>query len=377
MQASDRAHLGIKATTAALMLAGLVSAIPVRDAGAAQAGPTSVPPISGVLYGLAATGTENEWAVGAGSNGTLIMHGDGTSWLEVPSPSPSRDSDLIGVTASATGAWAVGSYLEALGHDTISTALVEQWDGAAWSQSTVPSPGSCTALNGVVSAGATGAIAVGYTDPHATTSCGLSVPFAIVFDGTTWKQTRCPIPAGGSSLNGVSALSTRSAMAVGSYVIGTNSYPLILRWNGFKWSRMNAPRHTFGTLWGVSQVSARDAWAVGDTASGKTLIMKWNGASWKVVPSPSRGRSDVLLGVVATSSKHAWAVGSTGSYPYTSFLMERWNGRSWKTYPSPKASSPSQLTSVVAPQQGSTSPIVDGFTGVKEGSNVVLKVFVH
>jgi hypothetical protein len=116
---------------------------------------------------------------------------------------------------------------------------------------------------------------------------------------------------------------------------------------------------------------------VGDTASGKTLIMKWNGASWKVVPSPSRGRSDVLLGVVATSSRHAWAVGSTGSYPYTSFLMERWNGKSWKTYPSPRASSPSQLTSVVAPQQGSTSPIVDGFTGVKEGSNVVLKVFVH
>jgi hypothetical protein len=379
----SKRRLGLKATSAALLLLGLVSANPVRGSATEGSFPTgsSVPPIRGVLYGLAAPTTTDEWAVGAGSNGTLIMHGDNGSWLQVPSTSPSRDSDLIGVAASPSNAvWAVGSYLEALGPATISTALVEQWNGAAWSQSKVPSPGSCTALNSVTAAGATDAIAVGYTVPHATTSCGLSVPYAIVFNGTTWKKTACPIPPGGSSLNSVSALSPNSALAVGSYVVGTQTFPLILHKIGPKWSRMATPRSTHGTLWGVTELSERSAWAVGDTATGKTLIMHWNGDRWKVVSSPIRGRSDVLLGVAASSSKLAWAVGSSGTYPNTSFLMERWNGKRWSMYPSPKASSPSQLTSIAAPSPEATtdpSPIIDGFTGIREGSNVVLKVFVH
>jgi hypothetical protein len=378
--AASTRRLGLKATSAALVLMGLVSASPVPGFAADGSWPTNsgVPPIRGVLYGLAGTTTSDEWAVGAGSTGTLIMHGDSGAWTQVPSPSPSRDSDLIGVAASSENVWAVGSYLEALGPATISTALVEQWNGAAWSQSAVPSPGSCTALNGVAAAGADGAIAVGYTVPHATTSCGRSVPFAIVFDGTTWKRTTCPIPPGGSSLNGVSALSTTRAMAVGSYVVGSQTFPLILRRDGSKWSRMAVPRHTNGTLWSVTELTASNAWAVGDTAAGKTLIMHWNGSKWRVIPSPTRGRSDVLLGVAATSSKLAWAVGSSGSYPNTSFLMERWNGKRWSMYPSPKASSPSQLTSIVAPASGtSAAPTIDGFTGSRVGGSVVLKVFVH
>jgi hypothetical protein len=379
---SPKHRLGLKACSTALLLLGLVAANPVPGDAAQTSFPTNsgVPPIRGVLYGLAAPTTSNEWAVGAGSNGTLIMHGDNGAWLEVPSTSPSRDSDLIGVAASPSNTvWAVGSYLEALGPATISTALVEQWNGAAWSQSKVPSPGSCTALNGVTASGATGAIAVGYTVPHATTSCGRSVPFAIVFNGTTWKKTSCPIPPGGSSLNSVSALSANSALAVGSFVVGSQTFPLILRKSGPKWSRMATPRHTLGTLWGVTELSARDAWSVGDTSTGKTLVMHWNGAKWRVVPSPTRGHSDVLLGVAAISSKLVWAVGSSGTYPNTSFLMERWNGKRWSMYPSPKASSPSQLTSIAAPAPSSSSqsPIIDGFTGVREGSNVVLKVFVH
>jgi len=34
-------------------------------------------------------------------------------------------------------------------------------------------------------------------------------------------------------------------------------------------------------LTGVAAISARNAWAVGGTDSGKTLILRWNGKSWK------------------------------------------------------------------------------------------------
>jgi hypothetical protein len=376
VKASKR-RLGLKAASAALLLAGVVSSDPGL-VGAAYPPGAGVPPIRGVLYGLTGT-TANEWAVGAGSNGTLIMHGSGSAWTQVPSPSPSRDSDLIGVASTSSSVWAVGSSLEALGEATISSALVERWNGAAWSQRSVPSPGSCTALNGVTAAGVTDAIAVGYTVPRATTSCGVSVPYAIEFNGKTWTRMQCPIPPGGSSLNGVAAISATNAIAVGSFVTGTETYPLILRKHGTKWSRMSAPRHTFGTLWGVTELTASDAWAVGDTTTGRTLILHWNGSKWHVVPSPTRGRSDVLLGIAASSSKLAWAVGSSGSYPNTSFLMERWNGTRWSVIASPRASSPSQLTSIVAPTSGTTAspPTVDGFTGTKVGTSVVLKVFVH
>lgn len=376
MKASKR-RIGLKAASATLLLAGVVGTDPGLGAASYPPG-AGVQPIRGVLYGLTGTTTDG-WAVGAGNNGTLIMHGAGSAWTQVPSPSPSRDSDLIGVASTATTVWAVGSSLEAIGEATISSALVERWNGTAWSQRSVPSPGSCTALNGVAAAGATDVIAVGYTVPKATTSCGLSVPYAIEFNGKTWSKMRCPIPPGGASLNGVAAISSTSAIAVGSFVTGTETYPLILRRHGMKWSRMSPPRNTYGTLWGVTELSASDAWAVGDTTTGRTLILHWNGSKWRVVPSPTRGRSDVLLGIAASSSKLAWAVGSSGSYPNTSFLMERWNGTRWSLIASPKASSPSQLTSIVAPATATTTspPTVDGFTGTKVGTSVVLKVFVH
>jgi hypothetical protein len=36
-----------------------------------------------------------------------------------------------------------------------------------------------------------------------------------------------------------------------------------------------------GRLTGVAATSARNAWAVGGTDSGKILILRWNGKSWK------------------------------------------------------------------------------------------------
>jgi hypothetical protein len=72
-----------------------------------------------------------------------------------------------------------------------------------------------------------------------------------------------------------------------------------------------------------------DGRALGTLPVSKTVIAHWNGSAWNQVPSPSPPQSG-LADVAATSARNAWAVGSYGStHPET--LILRWNGTSWKT----------------------------------------------
>src|SRR5689334_2303673 len=87
-----------------------------------------------------------------------------------------------------------------------------------------------------------------------------------------------------------------------------------------------------GFLTAVAATSARNAWAVGGTNDGKTLIGHWNATAWKRVPSPSPPGAQ-LHGVAATSATNAWAVGQTN----TGILILHWNGTAWKREPSPAA----------------------------------------
>jgi len=69
----------------------------------------------------------------------------------------------------------------------------------------------------------------------------------------------------------------------------------------------------------VAATSARNAWAIGSSASGgisRTLIEHWNGRNWRAMPSPDVGgatTSNNLAGVYASSAGNAWVVGSFGS----------------------------------------------------------------
>ena len=95
------------------------------------------------------------------------------------------------------------------------------------------------------------------------------------------------------------------------------------------WTGPAASFTTSGSLVAVAATSASNAWAVGYTSfsSPKTLIVRWNGESWKRVPSP--GPADgYLYGVAAVSARSAWAVGCTDYGTKT--LVLRWNGKTWK-----------------------------------------------
>jgi hypothetical protein len=107
-----------------------------------------------ILVGVAATSTTNAWAVGrtchdcggeSEFNDPLIVHWNGTTWKQQPSPNPSGGSSVA--ATSATNAWAVGS-------------VIVHWNGTTWKQQPSPMPAG---LNAVAATSATNAWAVGLT----------------------------------------------------------------------------------------------------------------------------------------------------------------------------------------------------------------------
>ncbi|MGO8956673.1 MAG: PQQ-binding-like beta-propeller repeat protein [Streptosporangiaceae bacterium] len=166
------------------------------------------------------------------------------------------------------------------------------------------------------------------------------------------SRTRLTAPVASVSLSGgllgVSALSASSAWAVGDAGTYPHTGALIVRWNGKSWKQVPSPHPAGSVLRHVVATSARNAWAVGYYGIGartKTLILRWNGAGWKQVPSPSPGAFAALSGVAATSARNAWAVGYDGNASRFRTLILHWNGTAWRQVPSP---SPGTLTSLSA-----------------------------
>ena len=156
-------------------------------------------------------------------------------------------------------------------------------------------------------------------------------------------------------MSGVAAVSARYAWAVGSIGSGKT---LILHWNGATWKKVPSPTPSPTPGWraqlgGVAVVSARSAWAVGTSYPSRdhalTLILHWNGASWKEVPSLTLPAGGVafLQGVAIVSARNAWAVGNGCDVVFCGALILHWNGRTWRRVPSP-AGDGAGLNSVAA-----------------------------
>ncbi len=300
--------------------------------------PTPVSPEEASLLGVASISPKNVWAVGYSSeNGqtrhdrTLILHWNGSTWTQVPSPQgdPSHANQLTGVAAtSASNVWAVGSYYNGRMRQT----LILHWNGHAWTRQRSPDPAGQARFNTLTAVAATSpanAWAVGWTRAVGT--------IVLHWNGRSWKQ----VLANDShfiQLTGVAATSASNAWAIGNEeVITGGTHTVILHWNGHAWRRQRTPDQPgpkFGkilnVLSGVTATSASSAWAVGSYVNGSndwsTLILHWDGWAWRHIASPSflqLGPSDVLTGVAAASASSAWAVGGDG-------IVLHWNGTTWQ-----------------------------------------------
>jgi hypothetical protein len=155
--------------------------------------------------GSVAVASCQAWAVGdytpsGGSPRTLIEHWNGTAWKQQPSPSPGAAFNALnGATAtSASNVWAVGQDSNNAGGATSDT-LAEHWNGTTWTQVPTPSPGGpagYSQLAGVAATSASDAWAVGvYTSGPGTPVRGM----AEHWNGTTWALVPTLNPGGGTT----------------------------------------------------------------------------------------------------------------------------------------------------------------------------------
>lgn len=236
---------------------------------------------------------------------------------------------------------------------------------AAWHQVPSESPDpSLDVLNGVSSIpGGNSWWAVGRT------STG-----TLVERGGQAGLTAVPSPSpgvsgsgGGARLEAVSAVSRSSAWAVGTYVRADGqTHTLILHWDGASWRVSPSPDLPGSTpeLTGVLALSPTNAWAVGDVFAdresvSKTVAEHWDGRRWRIVPSqnppgPNGRRGDVLASICRVPGSDAlWAVGSHTNLRGGRPLVERWTGTAWKAVDVPTGMLPkhglgSRLTGVAA-----------------------------
>src|SRR5262249_28294736 len=246
---------------------------------------------------------------------------------------------------------AVGRYFA--GHaEPGDRALVETWNGRAWSVTPSPRPGLDSVLFGVSCASSRSCQAVGYFDSHSTPGLATLVES---WNGKAGSRTASPSPGDNGVLQGVSCVRATGCMAVGSRDGVFGAVTLAESWNGRRWSvTPSANRPMADELNAVSCVSATDCEAVGDfspasLAPTRTLAESWNGRRWSLVPSADRGsQSNVLAGVSCPGPADCVAVGydyytSSGN---ARTQVESLGASGWSVTPSSNPSADAQLRGV-------------------------------
>jgi hypothetical protein len=302
------------------------------------------------LTSVVQLGANDAWAVGAwyrpiATPGTLTEHWDGTRWSRIPSPNRNQGyNELYGVSAvSSSDVWAVGYYN--VSSYVSEKTLIEHWDGARWKL--VPSPNVGSNANQLYGAAAIAPDDVWAVGLGNSTDIDHGVSVAEHWDGTAWTVVRVPkVGTGANALYAVTAVGADDVWAVGD---AEGQGAIVLHYDGSAWSVVpNAvPPGSDSELAALAAASSDDIWAVGGM-NGKTLTEHWDGTAWTVVPSPNGPKPTSVLSGVAIDSTGAWAVGASYDDVTVQYrtLTERWDGSSWKLVPSPSPDSISALEGV-------------------------------
>jgi hypothetical protein len=322
---------------------------------------------TGYLNAIAG-GPRSTWAAGwyrqSAINVPLFDRLEGTSWRAVAGKLAGEYDSIEGVSArTADDAWAVGAFNRT--GRTSWLSLTEHWNGARWVRVPSPNPGVTVTgksimpdnvLYGVADVAPRDSWAVGEWDQPALPAGENTGAILLHFDGTSWRQVTAPDPLGLPRDYAFDAIAARSAHDIwiaGGYPITlTTGKLLIEHYNGQRWSIVKAPSPGLsasisslslgadGTVWAAGTYNVLNK--AGSAIDDKTLILRWNGSTWRQVPSPdpSAGFS-VLTGISASTSGGAWAVGGYNTDPANGTehpdrtLTLQWSEGKWHAVPSP------------------------------------------
>lgn len=175
--------------------------------------------------------------------------------------------------------------------------------------------------------------------------------------------------------------------------IGASAYqyePYSVRWNGASWTLVPMPAvgssnvNAADNLYGLKANSPTDVWAVGtagvigSAGSHSTLIEHWDGVSWTRIPSPNAGTDPLLHSVTTVNAANdIWAVGDDTA-PGTTRLQTltlHWNGSSWTVVASPNASGTSTTLSAVTATPGASIVHAVGYSGTGTSTSTLYNPF--
>jgi hypothetical protein len=268
-------------------------------------------------------GGTTAWAVGYYVSGTfqqrtLIQHFDGTSWSVTPSPSPGAlQNILFGVAAiSDTEVWAVGAKQDGNG---LWHTLTERWNGSDWTLVDAVDAGSNgNQFYAVKAIAANNVFAVGQ-------KAGAAFPNEALIErwnGHAWTLVSTPADGSASALPlGVTATAS-SVTLVGQQETDTAPYTTyVATGKPGNLSIQMTPNVGVGEndLFAAATANDGSTWTVGwniNTTTGNhdPLILKGANGLWSVVSSPSLapGSDSGLAAITAIPGGGLWAVGVTG-----------------------------------------------------------------
>lgn len=260
-----------------------------------------------------------------------------------------RDIDAI----SPDDVWAVGNYLNSASH---SFAFSLHWDGSTWTEIPTPSPTDCVPCTNVF------LWAVDALGPNDVWACGDkfvqgpagfqgSHMLVMHWDGSSWTVMDTPIfDGGGDILLGVTAIAPDDVWFFGDAInqTGNPDLAIALHYNGSTFELVPVPSVnpdvvTFGDgngLHAASALAPNDIWAVGAASdldympAPHSQIQHWNGSTWQSIPGPSPGDNHTLNAVVAIAPNDVWAGGDYFDGSYHGLALH-YDGTSWTQVPIP------------------------------------------
>ncbi|HEU5214721.1 MAG TPA: hypothetical protein VFU30_04200 [Gaiellaceae bacterium] len=257
----------------------------------------------------------------------LVEHWNGTSWSIWPTPSFKVYGRLLGVTAlSPTNAWAVGAAGVRAGKRITLRTLVLHWNGHEWTRVPSPNPRTASTSAAEIQDAVTSVAAVSPQDMWAvgayffrSAKHHTDHTLALHWNGRRWLTVPSPSPGGPakpSVLTGVTA-AAGEVWAVGRYSFRKKQLALFERWDGARWRVVASPgtpgpkdrRDAFA----AASLAPDDVWAVGMDGSGtntQPLVERWDGSAWSVVPVSPTPTDDSFAAVAVLSSTDVWAVGT-------------------------------------------------------------------
>jgi hypothetical protein len=276
------------------------------------------------------------------------------SWRVVPTATGAAYGHLSAVSCpTPVMCVAVGTQDSSAGGNR----LIEHWNGQKWvaQVSPVPSGTRTSHLAAVKCSSSTFCTAVGqYTTSTATKT------MAVRWSSNHWTLMSTPNPtAPVSVLSGLACSSTSNCFAVGSYFISTattsEQLTLVERWDGKQWTIVPSPNVADAFDSGLNSAacaSSTDCFAVGTSHTelrNDTLTEHWDGAAWSIVasPDPANSADNELNAVTCPSTPGCIAVGSSDH----GTLAEQWDGATWSivTSKNPLGSTGAALASISCP----------------------------